>query len=85
MKRFLLIVIALSAVLVCACAAAETAKELKPAKIMASANNGAVSHLRDNVYKTVWYAKKAIFRWIWPQERKRTDCISAISNTLHTT
>ena len=58
MKRFLLIVIALSAVLVCACAAAETAKELKPAKIMASANNGAVSHLRDNVYKTVWYAKK---------------------------
>ena len=57
MKRLCILTLILLS-LFCAAASAETARELKPAKITATVNQASVSHLTDNAYKTVWFAKK---------------------------
>ncbi len=58
MKYLRLLLIGLALLAPLSAARAETARELTPARITATANKGAVSHLTDGAYKTVWYAKK---------------------------
>ena len=58
LKRLTMLAVCIAALLICVSAGAETAKELKPARITATANNASVKNLTDQVYKTVWYAKK---------------------------
>ncbi len=44
--------------LFCTAAGAEKARELKPARLTATANQASVKHLTDKAYKTVWYTQK---------------------------
>ncbi|MBQ4436351.1 MAG: PIG-L family deacetylase [Clostridia bacterium] len=57
-KGFCLVAVCILILSLAVGACAETAAELKPAKISATANNASVPHMTDNVYKTSWYAKK---------------------------
>ena len=77
MKRLYILTFILVS-LFCAAASAETARELKPAKITATVNQASVSHLTDNAYKTVWFAKKGYVQVECPNQL--TGSISAISN-----
>lgn len=50
-------------------ASAETAPEIRPSRVTATANKSAVSHLTDNVYKTTWYAKKGYIQVDLPEDQ----------------
>ena len=58
MKRILTLLLLCLLILPASGALAETAKELKPARITATTNKGSVGNVTDDKYKTVWYAKK---------------------------